>query len=365
MENFGEDGKAAFSSLEYQVLMSGLSLEDIASTAEEFGKDRSSYILAQYRDIARKSIIVLGRFNFLTNKTLFHVDIKPLVQILSRPVTAERKHIRTKDRQVIFECLLQLFHVLTAVQIRISQSQSLQSPHNSPQITKRVDELSDMLHNLKVAGPVCNSDYRPGNDLSDQQEGSNDGTTSTTVIDCAHNAAVSATDVELPRNDVSDNSNAKLLPKVDCNDVATSSTAIGSSQNEVAAALAQTVFDHTTLNIFMQYDGHLNTDVAGVLQESGADAWGIRVVNGKFTVFAEGTISRVEFLEAVSSRHRELAPHVIYERRATSIHFDSGLKIGGRFDTATLTHISPFLPKRETNISDNSFRNIIHLEEFV
>jgi hypothetical protein len=325
MENFAEDGKAAFSSLEYQVLMSGLSLEDIASTAEEFGRDRSSYILALYRDIARKSIIVLGRFNFLTNKTLFRVDIEPLVQILSRPVTAERKHIRTKDRQVIFECLLQLFQVLTAVQIRNSQSQSLQSPYNSPQITKRVDELSDMLRNLKVAGPVCNSDNRPGNDLSDQQEGSNDRTTSTTVIDSAHNAAVSAT-AELPRNDVSDNSNAKSLPKVDCNDVATSSTAMGSSQNEAAAALAQIVFDHTTLNIFMQYDGHLNTDVAGVLQESGADAWGKRVVNGKFTVFAEGTISTVEFLEAVSSRHRELAPHVIYERRTTSIHFDSGLK---------------------------------------
>jgi hypothetical protein len=88
-----------FSDLEKQILTTSLSLKDILVTIEVF-RTNGSYILATYREIARKSIFVLMRLALLTNDSCFETTrLEHLVDKLSRPISKERRHITKSERK--------------------------------------------------------------------------------------------------------------------------------------------------------------------------------------------------------------------------------------------------------------------------
>jgi hypothetical protein len=72
MQNFSESNSDGFSDLERQILTSGLSLTDILETVDEFRTNGTKYILAMYRDIARKCILTMMRLRHMTNGACFY-----------------------------------------------------------------------------------------------------------------------------------------------------------------------------------------------------------------------------------------------------------------------------------------------------
>jgi hypothetical protein len=298
MQNFSESGSAKFSDLERQILTSGLSLADISETVAEFRTNGRNYILAMYRDIARKCIVTMIRLRNLTGGACFEIVVSHyLVEKLSRPINKDRRYITSAERAHIIHDLMLLYQFLSYVQKHIARS----SP-NCKYSLSQVDDLVTKMHKISLLPFV------PNDDLG-QQNGA---------------------DVTSGETDTTD------LPSVD----------------EVERNFHGFIQDEINLNLitvdtffFMDYNGKLKTDAADVLRAAGADAWGINAESdGTFMVHVEGTAKEEDFIAAVTSR--ALLPFIKYHRRNTKIEFSSGLVIGAKLNRAALvvTTVEPFLP---------------------
>lgn len=130
-----------FSDLERQILTSGLSLTDITETVDEFRTNGTKYILAMYRDIARKCMLTMMRLRCMTDGVCFHdIGSAGLVDKLSRPIDAARRHITFAERVKISQDLQLLFRFLSNVQ----QSINITKPQVSSQIDDLVAKMRDV-----------------------------------------------------------------------------------------------------------------------------------------------------------------------------------------------------------------------------
>jgi hypothetical protein len=88
---------------------------------------------------------------------------------------------------------------------------------------------------------------------------------------------------------------------------------------------------------FMDYDGKVTVDVADILRQASAFAWGVNVESGSLKIHAKGRVSINEFMSAVREKNHRLPSVIIYAQGTANIQFDSGLVLGAKLNSKTLT----------------------------